>query len=121
LSVTSPSTVIELRGDGGDYELTKWRLDAVDLGIPRATMTDLSGGDAAFNADAIRSVLGGEIGPHRDIGVLNAAAALVVAGHAFDLVGGLAIANESLDSGAAKAVLDRMVAISLSAASGTPV
>ncbi len=119
LSVTSPSTVIELVGDGEDYELTTWRLDATELGIPRATMADLSGGDAPFNADAIRRVLGGERGPHRDIGVLNAAAALVVSGHALDLASGLEAAAESLDSGAASGVLDRLAATSTRVAAAT--
>ncbi|HXW38359.1 MAG TPA: anthranilate phosphoribosyltransferase, partial [Acidimicrobiales bacterium] len=113
LSVTSPSTVIELVGDGEDYRLTTWRLDAADLGIERAAMSDLSGGDAAFNASAIRRVLEGEPGPHRDIGVLNAAAALVVCGQAADLASGVAIASDSLDSGAAASALERLVATSL--------
>jgi anthranilate phosphoribosyltransferase len=112
LSVTSPSTVVELRGDGTDYELSTWRLDPGDLGLPRATLADLSGGDAAFNAAAIRAVLGGEPGPHRDIGVLNAAAALVVAGRADDLASGMAMALDSLDSGGAARVLARMVEVS---------
>jgi anthranilate phosphoribosyltransferase len=118
LSVTSPSTVIELIGDGRDYELSTWRLDAADLGIERATMTDLSGGDAAFNATAIRRVLAGERGPHRDIGVLNAAAALVVSGHAVDLASGISIAGDSLDSGAAASTLERLVATSVRLAAG---
>jgi anthranilate phosphoribosyltransferase len=120
LSITSPSTVIELIGDGGDYELTTWRLDAADLGIERATMTELSGGDAGFNASAIRRVLDGERGPHRDIGVLNAAAALVVSGHAADLASAVAIAGDSLDSGAAASTLERLVATSVRAAAGPP-
>ncbi len=118
LSVTSPSTVIELIGDGAAYELSTWRLEPADLGIERATMIDLSGGDAAFNASAIRRVLDGERGPHRNIGVLNAAAALVVSGHTVDLASGLAIAGESLDSGAAASTLDRLVATSVRLAAG---
>jgi anthranilate phosphoribosyltransferase len=112
LSVTSPSTVVELTGDGTDFELRTWRLNPEDLGLPRATLTDLSGGDAAFNAAAIRAVLSGKLGPHRDIGVLNAAAALVVAGPAADIASGLLLANDSLDSGAAAGVLERMVEVS---------
>jgi anthranilate phosphoribosyltransferase len=75
-------------------------------------MADLRGGDAAFNAGVIRSVLEGEQGAPRDIGVLNAAAALVVAGRVEDLEGGLVLARESLDSGHAVAVLDALVATS---------
>lgn len=118
LSVTSPSTVVELVGDGRDYELTTWRLEPLDLGIKRATMTELSGGDAAFNALAIRRVLDGVEGPQRDIGVLNAAAALVVCGRAGDLAQGVAIASLSVDSGAAAAALGRLVAASVAAAAG---
>ena len=112
LSVTSPSTVVELSGDGTDYELHTWRLDPSDLGLSRATLADLVGGDAAFNAAAIRAVLGGERSAHRDIGVLNAAAALVVAGRAADISSGMALANRSLDTGDAAGVLERMVDIS---------
>jgi anthranilate phosphoribosyltransferase len=75
-------------------------------------MADLKGGDAAFNAGVIRSVLEGEQGARRDIGVLNAAAALVVAGRVDDLEGGLGLARESLDSGRAVAVLDGLVTTS---------
>jgi len=116
LSVTAPSTVLELNGDGaGSYELTEWRVDATDLGLARATLADLRGGDAAFNAQAIRTVVGGEGGANRDIGVLNAAAALMVAGRAKDLEAGVALASESLDSGRAAAALDGLVATSQAA------
>ena len=89
LSVTSPSTVLEVRGDGaGEFEVREWRVDPATLGFAPATMDDLRGGDAAFNAGVIRTVLEGERGPRRDIGVLNAAAALVVAGRVDDLEAG---------------------------------
>ena len=108
LSVTSPADVLEVRGDGaGAFEVTQWRVDPRALGFPPATMADLRGGNAAFNAGVIRSVLEGEQGPRRDIGVLNAAAALVVAGRVEDLESGLGLATESIDSGRALGVLDR--------------
>ncbi len=112
LSVTSTSTVVELTGDGENYELCTWRLDATDLGLPRATMADLSGGDADFNASAIRAVLGGATGAHRDIGTLNAAAALMVVGMAHDMTAGLALANDAIDNGAAASALERMIEVS---------
>jgi len=113
LSVTSPSSVLEVRGDGsGEFELTEWRVDPAALGLEPATMADLRGGDATFNAGVIRSVLEGERGARRDIGVLNAAAALVVAGRVDDLERGLGLAAESLDSGRAAGVLDALVATS---------
>jgi anthranilate phosphoribosyltransferase len=116
LSVTAPSTVLELNGDGsGDYELTEWRVDPAALGLSLSTMADLRGGDAAFNAQAIRSVLGGAPGANRDIGVLNAAAGLMVAGRADDLPAGMALALDSLDSGRAAAALEALVASSQAA------
>ena len=113
LSVTSPSQVLEVRGDGtGDFEVTEWRVDPREFGLAPATMADLRGGDAAFNAGVIRSVLQGEQGARRDIGVLNAAAALVAAGRVDDVRSGLALATESIDSGKAAAVLDALIATS---------
>ena len=77
LSVTSPADVLEVRGDGtGAFEVIGWRVDPRALGLPPATLADLLGGNAAFNAGVIRSVLEGEQGARRDIGILNAAAAL---------------------------------------------
>ncbi|HLG66388.1 MAG TPA: anthranilate phosphoribosyltransferase [Acidimicrobiales bacterium] len=116
LSVTSPSTVVEMVGDGqGSFEVRSWRMDPVALGFAPATMEDLRGGDAAFNAKVIRSVLEGERGPRRDIGLLNAAAALVVAGRVDDLGAGIELATESVERGRAAAVLDRLVEVSQAA------
>ncbi len=115
LSVTSPSSVMEVRGGGrggGDYEVSEWRVDPAALGIAPATLADLRGGDAAFNAGVIRAVLQGERGARRDIGLLNASAALVVAGRVDDLASGLEIAAESVDSGRALGVLDALVTTS---------
>ncbi len=75
-------------------------------------MADLRGGDAAFNAAAIRSVLQGETGARRDIGVFNAAAALLVAGRVERLEDGLEVAAGSIDSGRAAGVLDALVVTS---------
>ena len=113
LSVTAPSNLLEVRGDGGgDFEVTEWRVDPGALGLAPATMADLRGGDAAFNAGVIRSVLEGEKGPRRDIGVLNAAAALLVAGRVDELSDGLALASASIDAGHAVGVLDSLIATS---------
>ena len=116
LSVTSLSTVLELNGDGaGSFELNEWRVDPVALGLAPATLDDVQGGNAIFNAQAIRSVLNGAPGANRDIGLLNAAAGLMVAGRAADLAGGLVQAAQSIDSGRAEAALDALVAISQAA------
>jgi anthranilate phosphoribosyltransferase len=113
LSVTSPADVLEVRGDGaGAFEVRRWRVDPRALGFPPATLADLRGGNAAFNAGVIRSVLEGERGARRDIGILNAAAALVVAGRVEDLESGLGLAADAIDNGRAVAVLDALIATS---------
>lgn len=118
LSTTGPSTVHELvADDSGGYSTTRYRIDPADLGFRRATLDELRGGDAAVNADAIRQVVGGKASPHRDVAVLNAAAALVVIGQAPDLAAGVSRASEVIDSGEAATVLDELIRVSVSAAS----
>jgi anthranilate phosphoribosyltransferase len=84
-------------------------IDPAGLGIPRAEARQLQGGDAAENAEIVRGILAGERGPRRDIVCVNAAAALWVADAAPDLAAGLRLACESIDSGAARDRLDRLV------------
>ena len=72
----------------------------------------MRGGDADTNAEALEAVLDGIKGPYRDVAVLNAAAALVVAAKARDIAHGAALAQHSIDSGGAEASLDRLIAIS---------
>jgi anthranilate phosphoribosyltransferase len=76
-----------------------------DIGLKRASLAELKGGDAAHNAEAIKAVLRGEKSAFRDIVVLNSAAALMVAGKANDLPAGAAIALDSIDSGKARHAL----------------
>ncbi len=76
-----------------------------EIGVKRARMQDLKGGDAAHNAEAIHKLLGGEKSAFRDIVLLNSAAALVVAGKAGDLKQGAALAAASIDDGKAAAAL----------------
>ena len=108
LTTTGPSAVVELR----DGTLRRFEVTPEDAGLPRARPEALRGGDPAANAAALRSVLGGARTPYRDIAVLNAAAALVVAGRADSLLDGAGLAGAALDGGAAAAVLDRLVAVS---------
>ena len=92
LSTTGPSTVHELiRSSDGDYDRSTYRIDPAELGLALVTIEDLRGGDASFNATAIRRVLAGDASPHRDVAVLNAAAALTVIGSARDLAEGVAL------------------------------
>ncbi|MEV1144471.1 anthranilate phosphoribosyltransferase [Micromonospora sp. NPDC049799] len=91
-------------------------LDSVDLGVPRATLADLRGGDAAHNAGVVRRLLDGETGPVRDAVLVNAAAALATQGPLDgDLTGalraGLDRAAESIDSGSAARTLDRWIEV----------
>src|SRR5919106_1087479 len=81
-----------------------------DFGLPRATMSDLKGGDRQQNAQIIRDLLAREDGPRRDIVLMNAAAALVAGGRATELKDGVQLAAQSIDSGAARERLDRLVA-----------
>ena len=102
LSTTGPSTVFEVR----DGTVRETGVDPAELGLARATIDDLQGGDAQASAAIVRALLGGEPGPRRDVVLLNAAAALEVAGRASDLSDGLSLAAESIDSGAAGAALE---------------
>ena len=79
-----------------------------DFGIPVATRADLQGGDAAENAVIVRQVLEGRVGPARDIVLLNAGAALLVAERAASVRDGIAQATGAIDEGRALATLDRM-------------
>jgi anthranilate phosphoribosyltransferase len=116
LTTSTTSTVHELV----DGEVRTFTLDPLDLGIPRASADTLAGGDAAANADAIRAVLAGEKGSHRDIAVLNGAAALVVAGLVADLAAGTEAAAAAIDDGRAERALATLVRVSGEAARAEP-
>jgi len=105
LSTTGPNTVHEIR----DGAITTNIVDATDLGLDRASAADLRGGDAQANAAIAHEVFAGKSGSQRDIVVLNAAAGLVVAGTASDLVDGCERAQAAIDSGAAAECLARLV------------
>jgi anthranilate phosphoribosyltransferase len=113
LSTTGPSTVHELiQGADGRYETSAYRVDPAVLGFAPASLEDLRGGDASVNAAAILRVIGGKASPHRDIAVLNAAAALVVVGKAPDLPSGIAQAGQVIDDGRAADVLQSLIRVS---------
>jgi anthranilate phosphoribosyltransferase len=82
------------------------------VGLRKVKSDMLRGGDAETNALALKAVLEGKNGPYRDVAVLNAAAALVVAGVATDLRNGVVLAQKSIDSGEAEGRLDRLIAVS---------
>ncbi len=120
LSTTGPSTVLEAEVVAGQDRphVRRYTVDPADYDLAPASVGDLRGGEPSHNAEVVRRVLRGEPGPHRDIVLLNAAAALTVSGRAPALAEGLALAADALDSGRAQHVLDGLVRVSKAAASG---
>jgi anthranilate phosphoribosyltransferase len=108
ITLTGPTFVTALE----DGTIRSFEVTPEDGGLPRANGDALKGGDAAANAVSLRGVLEGKPGAFRDVALLNAAAALVVAGRAKDLKEGVAIGTKSLDSGAAADRLLRLIAVS---------
>ena len=107
VTVTGPTFVAELKGGA----IRTFEVTPEDADLPRAKIEDLKGGDAIANARALRAMLHGQPGPYRDVVLLNAAAALIVAGTVDDLRQGVARAAVAIDSGAALATLDRLVSV----------
>jgi len=119
LTTTAPSTLIEsVREPDGTCRRRRLEIDASSLGLKRATLRELKGGDAAHNAELGLRLLDGEQGPMRDLVCLNAGAALVVAGLADDLADGFEIACAAVDDGTARRSLDRLVTVSNAVADG---
>jgi anthranilate phosphoribosyltransferase len=106
---TSGPTVVAALADG---KVTTSEINPEDVGFRKVRPQDLRGGDAEANAKALVDVLKGKKGPYRDVAVLNAAAALIVAGRAQDLPEAVALATKSVDSGEAEGRLDRLIAVS---------
>jgi anthranilate phosphoribosyltransferase len=108
LTTTGPSQVTAL--DHG--VISEFTVDPATLGFDPAEADDLRGGAPEENALAVRRVLAGELGAHRDVVVLNAAAALVVSGTVVDLAAGVERAMASIDAGHAQACLDALIRVS---------
>jgi anthranilate phosphoribosyltransferase len=111
ITTSGATSVAELK----DGKIRTFDITPEDAGLPRAKPEALRGGDADHNAKALLDVLKGRPGPFRDVAVLNAAAALIVAGKAKDLKDGAAIATKAIDSGEAEGRLDRLIAVSCAA------
>lgn len=107
LTTTGASKVAEVK----DGTVAVFEVVPEQAGLTRTSLASLKGGDAEENATAIRDLLDGQPGPFRDIVLLNTAAALVVADKAANLIDGVEIAARAIDTGAARAVLDKLVAI----------
>lgn len=105
ITITGPSRIAEVR----DGTVHSSEITPEEFGISRGSLDDIAGGDAADNAAIIREILGGKRSARRDVVVLNAAAALVVAGKADHLARAVPLAEQSIDSGAAANKLSALV------------
>ena len=105
LSITGPTRISHLK----EGAIKTFDLTPEEVGLERASVEKISGGDPSDNARIIKDILGGQSGPRRDVILLNAAAALVAAGRADDLKSGIAVAAKAIDSGQARSKLDKLV------------
>jgi anthranilate phosphoribosyltransferase len=108
MTTTGPTFVAALENGA----IRRFTVTPEEVGLPTARLEDLKGADPAHNAAQLRNVLEGARIPYRDVALLNAAAALVVADEAANLCDGLDRASRAVDSGAAKATLDKLVTAS---------
>jgi anthranilate phosphoribosyltransferase len=106
ITITAPTRVAEAR----DGSVRTYEVAPEEFGIQRATLADISGGDATENAAIVREVLSGKKSARRDVVLLNSAAALVAAGRVDGLADGVPLAVQSIDSGAAAAKLAALAA-----------
>lgn len=107
ITTTTVTHVCELKGG----KIRRFEISPSDYGIRTAQMSELLGGDPQQNAVAIRELFDGAVGPYRDIVLLNAAAALVVADAAKDLKQGIAMAAEAIDFAKARKVLEELIRV----------
>jgi anthranilate phosphoribosyltransferase len=108
ITTAGPTSVASLENG----TVRAFEISPEDVGLTKTDPKRLLGGDADANASALLSVLKGEKSAYRDVALFNAAAALIVAGRAKDLAGGMALARTSIDSGEAEGRLDRLIAVS---------
>jgi anthranilate phosphoribosyltransferase len=108
ITLTGPTFVAALEGGN----IRSFEVSPEDVGLEPVAGQALKGGDAAANAVALQSVLDGMPSPYRNVALLNAAAALVVAGRVRDLKEGMTLGIQSIDSGAAAERLKRLIAVS---------
>ena len=108
ISTAGPTDVAELQVEGTQARIVHYQVKPEQFGIRPASLQDLRAGSPAENAAIAQEVLAGTPGPVRDAVLLNAAAALYVAGAAADIAAGLVMAAESVDQGKARGVLERV-------------
>jgi anthranilate phosphoribosyltransferase len=104
LTLAGPTTVAEVDGEA----VRSFTIGPQDAGLASSPLDTLRGGDPQANAAIARDVLAGTPGPKRDVVLLNAAAALVVAGKAANLKDGVRLAAAAIDDGRARALVDRV-------------
>ena len=107
LTTTGTTYVSEMK----DGKITNFEVNPEDAGLPISKIEHLKGGDPSYNAKAIQSLLDGEHSAYRDIVIYNAAAALLIADKAEDLMEGAKLAAEAIDNGNAKSTLEALVKI----------
>jgi len=107
LTTTGPSFVSELKNG----KITSFEVNPKDAGLPITKLKNLKGGNASYNAAAVRLMLNGKLSAYRDVVIFNAAAALLIADKAKSLKEGAEIAAEAIDNGRAKMTLDKLVKI----------
>jgi anthranilate phosphoribosyltransferase len=107
MSTAGTTTVVEVDGT----EIHSYELAPEDVGLPRSTFEAVAGGTPEHNAALTRRIFAGQDGPQRDLAALNAGAAIYVAGRVDSIEGGVRMAEQSLDSGAAAEALDTLVAL----------
>jgi anthranilate phosphoribosyltransferase len=105
LSLSGENLVAEVR----DGHIKTYTLTPEECGLARASVSELSGGDAIHNAEIIRQVLDGGVGPHRDVVLLNAGAALYVGGKVESIASGVIMAAELIDKGVAAGTYRKFV------------
>lgn len=110
ITITGKTHVCELKND----HIERYVVSPEDFGLSRASSDSIKGGDIKANADFLRNILAGVLGPQRDVVLMNAAAALVVGGKVKTLQQGVAIAKEVIDNGNASAKLDQLIEFSRS-------
>jgi anthranilate phosphoribosyltransferase len=108
ITTTGPTFVGQVK----EGNLTSFEIGPEDAGLPLARPEELRGGDPKTNAVAIERLLAGDQGPYRDVVMINAAGAFIVAGKADDLKGGVDMAGQLIDSGKARATLDKLIEVS---------
>jgi anthranilate phosphoribosyltransferase len=105
ISLSGPTQIAEVR----DGAIRSYVLEPESLGLNRAPLESLSGGDATLNADLLTAIFAGEPGPRRDVVLLNAAAVLVTSGIASNLTEGVARSAHAIDNGATSALIESLI------------